>query len=127
VYYTGNPNGKKEIGAWIDTSVIRAPIVRGSTGYESGSRPIRRPGINNWDISIFKNIPFGAETRILQLRCEMFNAWNHTQFSDFNRTVNFDATGNVSNLPSASNRYGFGAITAARDPRIIQLAAKFYF
>jgi hypothetical protein len=126
-FYSGNPNGQKQITSWIDTSLVKAPVPFVSSGMESGARPIRKPGINNWDISIFKNIPFGAENRFLQLRCEMFNAFNHTQFSDFNRTVEFDANGNISNLAGPGNRYGFGAITAARDPRIIQLAAKFYF
>ncbi|MBM3810839.1 MAG: hypothetical protein FJW20_04320 [Acidimicrobiia bacterium] len=61
----------------------------------------------------------------------MFNAFNHTQFSDFNRGVQFDLNGIVTNLPTSrgggGGRYGFGAITGARDPRLIQLAAKFYF
>jgi hypothetical protein len=74
----------------------------------------------------------GAERRFLQLRLEMFNAPNHTQFSDFNRTIQFSpATGAVTNLPTAlgggGGRFGFGAVNAARDPRNIQLAAKFYF
>ncbi|MGH9837898.1 MAG: carboxypeptidase regulatory-like domain-containing protein [Blastocatellia bacterium] len=45
---------------------------------------LRGPGINNFDISIFKNIPLGSEGRYLQLRLEMFNAFNHTQFSSIN-------------------------------------------
>jgi predicted P-loop ATPase len=99
---------------------------------ESAQRIVRRPGVNNWDLSIFKNIHFGSERRFLQLRCEMFNAPNHTQFSDFNRTVQFNpTTGAVTNLPTAlgggGGRFGFGAITAARDARFIQLATKFYF
>ena len=125
-YFVGDPNGNKEIYAWIDPSTLMAPVV-GSQGLESGQRPVRKPGVNNWDISVFKNFPLGSEKRSLQLRCEMFNAWNHTQFSDFNRTVNFNAAGQITNLPSATNRFGFGAVTAARDPRIIQLAAKIYF
>jgi len=125
VNYSGNPNGKKDIYAYIDPSFVKPPTV-GSTGQESGQRPIRKPGLSNWDISVFKNINLDAESRVLQLRCEMFNAFNHTQFSDFNRTVDFTPTG-IGNLPSATNRFGFGAITAARDPRIIQLAARFRF
>jgi hypothetical protein len=125
-FYAGNPNGKKEIGAWIDPSMVRSPVIGQSLGLESGQNPIRKPGVSNWDISIFKNFNF-AEKAVLQLRCEMFNAWNHTQFSDFNRTVNFNAQGQIANLPSATNRFGFGAITAARDPRIIQLAARTRF
>jgi hypothetical protein len=126
-YYSGNTMNGSSVYAWIDPSAVKAPIIRQSAGLESGQRPIRKPGINNWDISVFKNIPFGAEQRYLQLRWEMFNAWNHPQFNDFNRTVNFDRSGNITNLPGPSNRYGFGALTGVRDPRIIQIAAKFYF
>jgi hypothetical protein len=133
IIYTGNAHGKgKAIDGWIDTSVFALPRERGSLGLESASRPIRRPGINNWDISIFKEFPMGREQRFLQLRFEMFNAWNHTQFSDYNRTAQFDrVTGQITNLPTSrgggGGRYGFGAVTAARDPRLVQLAAKFYF
>lgn len=42
---------------------------------------LRAPGVNNHDISIFKNFPLGKEGQSLQLRLEMFNAFNHTQFS----------------------------------------------
>ncbi len=135
IAYTGAPQGSgkgKAIDAWIDTSVFALPQIGRSLGLESSVRPIRRPGINNWDISIFKEIPMGHEQRFLQLRLEMFNAWNHTQFSDYNRTAQFDlATGQITNLPTSrgggGGRYGFGAVTGARDPRLIQLAAKFYF
>jgi len=126
-FYSGNPNGKKDIYAWVDPSAVRPAVIRQSQGLESGQNPIRKPGVNNFDISVFKNIPLGSEQRVLQLRCEMFNAWNHTQFSDFNRTANFNAQGQITNLPSATNRFGFGAITAARDPRIVQVAARLRF
>lgn len=129
---SGNPiNGPKSDVAFIDTSVFRPPSV-GSLGLESAQRIVRRPGIDNWDISLFKNISLGADSRFIQLRVEMFNAPNHTQFTDFNRTVQFNrTTGAITNLPTAlgggGGTYGFGAITGARDPRIIQLAAKIYF
>jgi hypothetical protein len=132
VALAGNPDGgPKAIDAWIDTSAFRAPQI-GSQGLESAQRIVTRPGVNNWDFSIFKNVHFGAEQRFLQLRVEMFNAPNHTQFTDFNRTIQFNATtGAITNLPTSKGggggRYGFGAINGARDPRIIQLAAKFYF
>lgn len=116
---------------YVDANAFVAPQV-GSQGLESAQRIVRLPGINNWDISIFKNIGLGREGRFLQLRCEMFNAPNHTQFSDFNRTATFNpTTGAITNLPTAlgggGGRFGFGAVTAARDPRFIQLAAKIYF
>jgi hypothetical protein len=74
----------------------------------------------------------GEINRYIQIRCEMFNAWNHTQFSGFNGGITFNPAGTqIINLPSSGGggggTYGFGAITGARDPRIIQLAAKIYF
>jgi hypothetical protein len=125
------PKGDRSDVRYIDAGAFFAPSV-GSLGLESAQRIVRLPGVNNWDISIFKNISMGREGRFLQLRCEMFNAPNHTQFSDFNRTATFNpTTGAITNLPTAlgggGGRFGFGAITAARDPRFIQLAAKLYF
>ena len=125
------PIGERTDTRYIDSSVFAAPQI-GSQGLESAQRIVRRPGVNNWDISVFKNIATGKEGRFFQLRLEMFNAPNHTQFSDFNRGATFNATtGAITNLPTAlggtGGRFGFGAINAARDPRNIQLAGKFYF
>jgi hypothetical protein len=114
------------------------PASAGSTGMDSAIRPIRGPGLNNWDASIFKRIPLGrAESRYLQLRLEFYNVWNHTQWSAINNTPTFDANGKITNLPTAlgggGGRYGFGALSTVRTaagaggPRQIQLGAKFYF
>lgn len=81
---------------------------------------LRGPGTNNWDISVTKRIPLGAESRFLQFRTEMFNAWNHTQFSAFGATAIFDRAGIQTN-PS------FGMYTTARDPRVIQLSFRLAF
>jgi hypothetical protein len=108
----------------------------------------RNPGTNNFDISIFKNFYFGERKHYLQLRLEAFNAFNHTQFSGYNTGTNLTsgtgATGAgvlsladystltlTNNLrPAGSARplgTFFGEYNATRDPRIVQLAAKFYF
>jgi hypothetical protein len=95
--------------------------------------------------------------RRLQLRFEAFNVFNHTQFSTVNTGVNLvvpngtDANGNPLFLTGNAifNRYNeaiisnnlrsqaadktrplgqfFGEYNAARDPRIVQLAVKFYW
>jgi hypothetical protein len=77
----------------------------------SNRRFFHGPGLNNWDLSLFKNIHF-TERISVDIRAEFFNAFNHAQFN--NPVGNF----------SASN---FGQITSARDPRIGQLAAKIHF
>jgi hypothetical protein len=108
---------------------------------------LRNPGINNHDLSVLKNFPFGGEGKYrLQLRVEMFNFLNHTQFSGVNRTTNITngagqtgaaIFGNYTGLTITNNVRPagntsllgtfFGEYNAARDPRIIQLAAKFFF
>ena len=134
-----NPNvspGSRTLEAFISASCFH-PASKGSTGNDSVVRPFRGPGMNNWDLSLFKKIPIGKnEARFVQLRFEMYNAWNHTQFSGFNNTPTFDATGKITNLPAAlgggGGRFGFGALNgvraaAAGGPRNIQIAAKLYF
>jgi hypothetical protein len=134
VVFTGNPNlapGDRALERWINTSVFQ-PAAKGSLAMDSGAGVIRGPGLNNWDISIFKNLPYaGGEQRHIQLRVEMFNAFNHTQFSGINSSATFDSTGKITNLPTSQGggggRWGFGAVTSARSARVIQLAAKLYF
>jgi hypothetical protein len=135
---TCNPNlskGDRTLYAAIDTSCFQ-PALPGSTGMDSALRPIRGPGLNNWDASVYKRIPLGhSESRYLQLRLEFYNIWNHTQWSFINVTPTFDATGKITNLAGTAGggRYGFGALNAVRTaagaggPRQIQLGAKFYF
>jgi len=70
------------------------------------------PGIVNFDIAIHKNIPIN-EFKYFEFRSEFFNAFNHTNFLN----------------PDGETQDGssFGKITASRDPRLIQLALKFFF
>jgi hypothetical protein len=80
----------------------------------------RGPGINNWDISLFKNFPMGSESRLLQLRLELYNAFNHTQFSAVDTAARFAPDGSQTNAR-------LGEITAAHPPRQIQISARFTF
>jgi Carboxypeptidase regulatory-like domain len=116
---------------YMDASVLALPIVKGSQGFDSSRYNVRGPGFQNWDISLFKNIPLYRESVRMQLRLEMFNAFNHTEFNGWNTGATFNQAGQVTNLPNAlggtGGRFGFGALTGTLDPRRIQLAAKFYF
>ena len=58
----------------------------------------------------------------------MFNAFNHTQWSAFNNTAQFNAAGQIANLANAGEgRFGFGAVSTNRAQRIIQIAVKLTF
>jgi hypothetical protein len=82
----------------------------------AGRNIIRKPGINNWDVSVFKKILI-RENQNIEFRWEMFNAFNHTQWSDVN-TYNDTATNPLST---------FGQINGGRPGRYIQFALKYIF
>jgi hypothetical protein len=99
------------------TDVFLPPVV-GTVG-NAARNLLRQPGTNNWDITAAKNLPLHERFR-LQLRCELYNAFNHTQFSSFDTSARFDARGNQVNT-------NFGAFTAAAPARLLQLAVRANF
>lgn len=111
------PKGDRTFYRNFRTDVFRVPSA-GSLGFLS-KNVLTGPGINNWDLAIFKNFNIREGLR-LQFRSEFYNAFNHTQFSSFDSTARFDATGNQVNSQ-------FGQFTAARDPRIVQVAIRLQF
>jgi hypothetical protein len=84
-----------------------------------GKYIMRGPGVNNWDVALFKNVPIHESIRV-QFRWEMYNVFNHTQFTAFDTGARFDPQGNQVNAR-------LGQYTAARNPRICQAALRFYF
>jgi hypothetical protein len=111
---------------------------------------LRNPGINNTDLSIFKNFYIGdpEKGRRIQLRLEAYNVFNHTQFAGINAgtTLSVGAgtgagifnnygqvviTNNLRNGPVEGSTVPlgqrFGEYNSARDPRTIQLGVKIYF
>ena len=111
------PKSERTFSRFFRTDVFRLPAT-GTIG-NAASTLIRGPGINNFDIAIFKDFPFG-ETRKFQFRCEMYNAFNHTQFSGVDNAARFDPQGNQVNSR-------LGEMTATHAPRRIQLALRLYF
>lgn len=77
----------------------------------SSRNPVRGPHYRNADIALIKRVPF-SETKNLELRVEAFNLTN---------TPPLGAPNAVLASP------GFGSITSAGDPRVIQLGIKLNF
>ena len=104
------PEGfKRSVNAWFDTKAFAQPAL-GAFG-TSGRNILRGPGINNVDLSLFKNLSFTKGMKV-QFRLESFNALNHTQFTSVGTNV---------------AAQGFGVVTGARAGRINQLGLKFTF
>ncbi len=108
----GNPNaGLNSFLQWFNISAFaNVPAGQFRPG-NAGRGTILGPGYQRWDVALLKNIPINEDLRF-QFRAEAFNVFNHTNFNTVGTT-----------LGSAS----FGQITGVRDPRIMQLALKFYF
>jgi hypothetical protein len=111
------PKSERTFSRNFRTEVFRMP-ARGTIG-NSARTVIRGPGINNWDMALFKNFSIREQMR-LQFRWELYNAFNHTQFSGLDTAARFDAQGNQVNGR-------FGEFTSARSPRVMQFALRFYF
>jgi hypothetical protein len=100
--------------SWFNTACFPNPAAGVHTVGNEGRGVIRGPGFQGWSMSASKNVLFGADNRYrFQLRGEASNVFNHTNPSTF---------GSLANTSTL-----FGTITGYRDPRLIQLAAKFYF
>jgi hypothetical protein len=110
-----------------------APPQPGSDGAESSRFFVRAPPINNIDLSISKNFGLFKSTRF-EVRLDVFNALNHTQFTGVNATANFASLSDrtITNLPyDASGALvrpnGFGSINGVAPPRTLQLVTRFTF
>jgi hypothetical protein len=108
----GDPNldsDQRTVTRWFNTDAFQVPTA-GTFG-SLAKNALRGPGSNNWDISIQKFFPLTEQVR-LSYRLEMFNAWNHVNYWTVATTV-----GNAN----------FGQVTAAMDPRILQMALRVEF
>ena len=83
----------------------------------AGPNILRGQGMNNWDISIYRQVKF-KESHNLQLRLGTYNTFKHTQFSNLNTTAHFDAQKQQIDAT-------FLLPTVARSPRRVQMAARF--
>ena len=77
----------------------------------SGAMRCSAPGFWNLDLALAKNLQFTERWR-LQIRGDMFNSLNHTNFSS------------VSTAIEAGN---FGRFTATRGARVVQFNARLTF
>lgn len=116
------PKSQRTFDRYFNTSVFAmpsvytpgAPLTANYIGNQWTSS-FYGPGVNDWDISLMKNIPITERIKA-QLRCGMFNAFNHTQYTSVDTSAVFDpTTGKQVNT-------AFGQLNGDRGPRIIQVS-----
>lgn len=103
------PAGERRLDRWFDTEAFQAPAPY--TFGNAGRGIIRADGRVVFDFSINKNFNFGEKT-YLQFRGELFNAFNHPDFSPPNHSMGSS---------------GFGTITGATEPRTVQVGLRLVF
>jgi hypothetical protein len=118
VYLKGSCGTTSPCLHWLNPAAFTLPPTGSAGNVAKGA--FTGPGFFNWDMGVFKNFPVQDKLAI-QFRGELFNAFNHTNFST-------DNTGSRAKSPVQTvSAGGFGNILAANDPRIIQLALKVVF
>ncbi len=83
--------------------------------------------IDNWDMTFIKRFPLKSEKRTLEFRAEMYNIFNHTQFTGANTGSNYDwntwrTTGVL--VPYSGN---VGQYTGTVEPRVMSMNVRFTF
>jgi len=104
------PSSESTTSRWFDTEAFQ--VAPQFTLGNSSRNPVRGPGYRNIDLALVKRTPLGSGRTSLELRVEAFNLTN---------TPPLGAPNGVLGSP------GFGSITTAGDPRVIQLGVKVIF
>jgi hypothetical protein len=86
---------------------------------------VRRPGVRNIDFSLAKNWKI-RERYGIQFRTELFNAFNHPNFTGLDNNLSFNNNRADANFGRPQNS-NFGRLGSNLGPREIQLGLKFTF
>jgi hypothetical protein len=140
VVITGDPGSGCSSDQYrqFNTAAFSGPAV-GSVGLESGQNYMTGCFENFTDLAIARNFRLGG-SRMVQLRLEMFNAFNAVVYNNRNTTINFqsptdqtvtnpqfDANGNLVPTRIRPTDAGFGAATSAFALRSMQAQIRFQF
>jgi hypothetical protein len=101
--------GPKTAAQWFNTAAFSNP----APGYfgDAALGSITGPGVVNFDMAFYKDFHV-KERHLFQFRAELFNIFNHTNFSG---------------VQTAYGAGNFGQITSALDPRIAEFALRYEF
>jgi len=82
--------------------------------------------LDNWDMTFTKNFPLKSERRVIQFRAEMYNIWNHTQFSGVSISPSYNWP-NWQNGLYEQETSGLGRYTSTQNPRYMSMSLRFQF
>jgi hypothetical protein len=120
---------------WLNPAAFTLDGYQIGTNGSAGRNICNGPGRFQADASLYKNIHLGPRVK-LQLRFEVFNVFNNVNFLGYSLNTDYSAqnvvfdTGNAATatkIISATPPGTFGQLTAARDPRTMQLGIRLTF
>ncbi|MGA9528287.1 MAG: TonB-dependent receptor [Terriglobales bacterium] len=128
----GDPNSKPCIpGTLFNTCAFAHNAIQGTFG-NAPRNDIEGPGYKTWDTSLVKQFAISEQKR-LEFRAEFFNILNHVNylFGQFGaisaEPTPLELNPQAINTLATPQASAFGYPLAARAPRQIQFALKFYF
>ena len=97
------PKDQRTVNQYFDTSVFSPPALAEQVTDMAGvlrvlalgNTPVtfaRGPGLNNTDLTLFKNFKFQEKVN-LRFQIEAYNVFNHTQFSGVGTSAQWDQSG----------------------------------
>jgi hypothetical protein len=100
------PKGERSVDRWFNTEAGFARNTSQQLSFNMRTMPlrfgeVRGDGRATWDFSLIKNVRLLDTT--LQFRAEVYNAWNHPNFSDPNTNPFSTAFGRVTSAGDARN------------------------
>ncbi len=98
----------------------------GLTFGDTGRNVLNNPAHTNFDMGLYKTFHI-TESRYFLFRAEAFNVFNHTQWSGINASITCYGGPNNSAGDASCLDSNFLHPSGAHNPRIMQLALKFYF
>jgi len=107
-----NQNAPHTFAQWFNTACFANPPAGVNRVGNESRNVIIGPPTTRFDATLAKRIQF-SESKALQLRWEVFNIFNHTNFTTLGLNITTPST--------------YGIVTGTRDPRTMQLGAKFIF
>jgi len=115
--------------SWVPMATPQAGIGKSMSCYgNAGPGSILSMPINlsNWDMTFAKSIPLKSEKRELTFRAEMYNVFNHTQFTGYNTgiTLNFP---NWQNGVITQTGTTLGRPSGVRNPRQMAMSLRLQF
>jgi hypothetical protein len=128
------------VGTGKLTQNNRNPDAAFTTTYFSSTPPTGRvgtsgrdqyygPGLANYDFSASKNFPLGTERIKLQMRSDLFNIFNHTNFSNPVSNQSSASFGQITSTvgSSVATAVGTTAGLVGGGPRVIQFSLRLTF